>query len=389
MSCVDTFKLSLGGDLLCLREETNALQDKFGHFDYSGYVAGLAPLLSGSDFAIANLETPIAPSLPLTDYSIRFNSPLEFLKSLKAIGFDFLSTANNHCLDRGIAGLNETIRQLDALGIAHDGTFLTQEDSERVYIAEIGGRLKVAIICCTFGTNSQVNGEMLPTGEEWRVALTKRQAKFRKLPVATDLSNGNFRTYIADETSPAAIDNSANTVSLEQILDKVRRAKGLADLVVVMPHVGGQYNPGPATYAKWVVDQFRVAGADLIIAGHSHTPHRMEWVGDTLVAYSLGNLCFTPGVGFYVPNVLSEYGVVLHVYVGVESKKVERVTFDVVKNIVDEDGCAHTVPVTELYANEKNCAQRDRLAMEVECVVNRVRGTGGNVAIAREYELAK
>lgn len=379
-------KISFGGDLLCLREETKALQDKLGHLDYSGYVAGLAPLFTGSDFAIANLETPIAPSLPLTDYAIRFNSPLEFLKSLKAIGFDFLATANNHCLDRGVEGLNETIQQLDALEIAHDGTFLTKEAAEEVNVVEIGGRLKLAVISCTFGTNSQVNGVMLPPEEEWRVALLKRQPKFRKMPSVTDVSNGNFQTYIADETSPAAIANPTNTVYLERILKKVRKAKDLADLVVVMPHVGGQYNPGPATYAKYIVEEIRKAGADVIVAGHSHTPHRCEMKHGCFIAYSLGNLAFTPGVGFFVQNVLSEYGIVLHLYVDAESRKLNHVTFDVVKSIVDDDGCAHVIPVTELYEQEANLARRDRLLMEVEAVVNRVGGTSSDVPVKREYD---
>lgn len=140
----DLIRISIGGDLLCLREETEAVRAKFGCLDYSGYVDGLRAVFSDSDFSIANLETPISPSLPLTDEAIRFNTPVEFLKSIKKIGFDFLSTANNHCLDRGVVGRDETIHQLDALGIAHDGTFLTQEDSERVYIAEIGGAAKVS-----------------------------------------------------------------------------------------------------------------------------------------------------------------------------------------------------------------------------------------------------
>lgn len=371
----DLIRISIGGDLLLLREELEAVRVKHGRLDFAEYLSGLRPLFSGSDYSIANLETPIAPSQSLTEQAISFNSPVEFLKAVKDVGFDFLSTANNHCLDRGIDGLNETILQLDGMGIAHDGTFAKREDSERVYVAEIGeGRLRAAIICCTFGTNSQVNGEMLPLGEEWKVALTKRQVKFRKLPAAADLSNGNFRTYIADETSPAAIDNSANTVYMERILDKVRRAKGLADLVVVMPHVGGQYNPGPAAYAKYVVEEIRKAGADIIVAGHSHTPQRMEFRNGCLICYSLGNLCFTPGVGFYVPNVLSDYGIVLHLYVNAQKKRLERMGFNVIKNVVDEDGCARALPVEMVLERETNVACHDRILMEYEAVADRFRG---------------
>lgn len=129
---------------------------------------------------------------------------------------------------------------------------------------------------------------MLPTGEERRVALTKRQAKFRNLPAAADLSNGNFRTYIADETSPAAINNPANSVYLERILDKVLRAKGFADLVAVLPRDGGQNNLGSATYAKYIAEGIRKARADVIVAGHSHTQQRMRVNDGCVICYSLG-----------------------------------------------------------------------------------------------------
>ena len=378
-------KLSIGGDLMCLQEETKAVRRKFGKLDYSGYLSGLKPLLADSDYAIANLETPIDPTQSETDMSIQFNTPREFAKAIRTTGFDFVSTANNHCLDRGIGGLCKTVDVLDGLGFDHSGTYKTMEDSSKIFVKDIEG-VKIAIVCSTFGTNSQINGVMLPSGEEWRIDLLRTQMKFRKLPQKPDVSDGNFKTYIADEVSSAAISNPANLIYMNRVQDKIRKAKAVADIVIAMPHVGGQYNPGPAAYAKYVVKAMKDAGADMVIAGHPHVSQRCEAAtGSAFVAYSLGNLCFTPGVGFFVQNVLSEYGIVLHAYIETASKKLKKVTFDVVKSIVDDDGCAHSVPVVELLANEKNAAKLDRLLMENEAVVNRFRGSAHEVRPRREY----
>ncbi|MBR6586968.1 MAG: CapA family protein [Kiritimatiellae bacterium] len=377
-------KLSIGGDIMCLQQETEAVRQKFGKLDYSSYLSGLKPLFADCDYAIANLETPIDPTQSETDLAIQFNTPREFAEELRSVGFDFFSTANNHCLDRGVGGLCKTLDVLDELGFEHYGTYRTREDADKIFVKEIKG-VKFAIVCSTFGTNSQLNGVMLPPDEEWRIDLLRKQMKLRKLPQMADVSDGNFRTYIADEVSSAAISNSVNLLYMNRVLDKIKMAKAKADIVIAMPHVGGQYNPGPAAYTTWVVEQLRLAGADIIIAGHSHTPHRCEIKDGCFIAYSLGNLAFTPGVGWYVPNVLAEYGVVLHLMVDEESKRFSSVKFDIVKNVVDEDGLTHVLPVDEIMQKLKNAPAKDRHEMEVEEIVHRLGCR--KLGVQREYSI--
>ena len=373
---------------MCLKSETAAVLRRHGRLDYDDYVGSLTPLFSESDYVIANLETPISRSNPLTDKSMQFNTDEALLKAVHQCGISFLATANNHCLDAGVIGLNETLDALERYGFDHDGTYRDEKTSNKIFIKEISD-VRIAILSFTFGTNSEHNGSMLPSGEEWRVALLKKQNKLRRLPQSSDLDSGNFRTYIADDVLPAAIANPANQEFLDRAIIKVAKAKTLADFVIVMPHVGGQFNPGPAAYAKHVVKAMKDAGADMVIAGHPHVSQRCaKWkAGEVFVCYSLGNLCFTPDVGFFVPNVLSEYGIVLHAYIDVRTKKLTNVTFDIVKNIVAEDGCTSVVPVVDLLAKEQNAAQRDRLLMENEAVVNRFRNTGDDITPQREYSV--
>ena len=377
-------KVSIGGDLMCLQQETEAVRQKFGKLDYSSYLSGLKPLFADCDYAIANLETPIDSTQGEIDFVLQFNTPREFVATLKSVGFNFFSTANNHCLDRGVGGLCKTLDVLDELGFEHSGTYQTREEADEIFVKEIKG-VKFAIVCSTFGTNSQINGIMLPPDEEWRIDLLRKQMKFRKLPQVVDVAEGNFKTYIADEVSSAAISNPVNLVYMKRMLDKVRKAKALSDIVIAMPHVGGQYNPGPAAYTKWVVEELRSAGADIIIAGHSHTPHRCEMIDGCFIAYSLGNLAFTPGVGWFVPNVLAEYGVVLNLFIDTERKRLSSVSFSVLKSFVDDDGLAHVRSVDDVMAQLRNAPAKDRLEMEVEEVIHRIGGR--QFGVLREYAL--
>ena len=86
-------------------------------------------------------------------------------------------------------------------------------------------------------------------------------------------------------------------------------------------------------------------------------------------------------------NVLAEYGVVLHAHVGRESKKLCRVTFETVKSVTGEDGCTRVRPVADWYAEARTARERERLWMENEAVVNRFRGTCGEVVPGEEYAI--
>ena len=381
-------RVSWCGDIMLLATQREAVRAKFGVDDYFEYVGRLKSVLSGSDYVLANLETPVSPSSDYTDRATVFNSPPELLEAIKDIGIGFVSTANNHCLDRDVRGLDETLAQLDKYGIGHDGTWRNVNDSDRVFVKSIGP-IRLAVVCCTFGTNSQHNGIMLPKGEEWRVALTRTQLRKKNIGFNPDGAVAVQYEYLTDDVSPAAINNPMHEIYLNRILDKIRRAKSLADIVAVMPHVGGQYNPAPGAYAKHIVNKFLECGADLVIAGHPHTSLRSQWDAKCFYTFSLGNLSFTPDVGYYAKNTLADYGIILHTYFNTQIKCIERVTFDVVKNCVEEDGCTRVVPVVELFEQEQNLSRRDRLTMEVEAVVNRFRGTGGMVEIQREYEFSR
>ncbi|MGM9709185.1 MAG: CapA family protein [Prevotella sp.] len=160
MDASNLIKITFGGDIMSLKEQNEAVLRKHHRYDYSEYLSEVKSLLETSDYSIANLETPICDSKPYTDSDYIFNTPSSLLDSIKEAGFDFLSTANNHCLDRGYEGIRETIEALDRKGLEHSGTFIDSNEENRFSLINIKG-VTFALICFTYGTNSEHNGVML------------------------------------------------------------------------------------------------------------------------------------------------------------------------------------------------------------------------------------
>lgn len=117
------------------------------------------------DMSYANLEGPVAPELGGVSGFPRFNFPEEIISSLKKNGFDIISTANNHALDRNALGIKKTIQNLNKYHLAYTGTISSEADIQNKketwwgLTAIKGTNLKLAWIACTEMTNGNVDKE--------------------------------------------------------------------------------------------------------------------------------------------------------------------------------------------------------------------------------------
>jgi poly-gamma-glutamate synthesis protein (capsule biosynthesis protein) len=89
-----------------------------------------------------------------------------------------------------------------------------------------------------------------------------------------------------------AFDDTVAPLDLEAAADAVGAVAGQADLVIVSIHWGGECQAAPTSRQRAIAEGLSAAGADLIVGHGPHVPQRVEWVGKTLVAYSLGNFLF-------------------------------------------------------------------------------------------------
>ena len=145
--------LAVCGDAMAHSYISNDAWDpQRGVYDYSHIMEGARPYVETADYAVVNLEVPLAGGEPSGYPS--FNADDAMAYNLKDLGFDLCQTANNHSLDKRYAGLTRTLDVLDEVGLAHVGTSRSPEEAaHNAYLADVGG-ISVAFIAYTYGTNA-------------------------------------------------------------------------------------------------------------------------------------------------------------------------------------------------------------------------------------------
>lgn len=209
--------------------------------------AGTAPAIRRADIAICNLEAPFGTKGKPFKKRFTFLVPPSCAGALARAGFDAVAMANNHMMDYGAVPLDETIRILDSLGIAHSGAGRNLGEARRPAIVERNG-IRVAFLSYS---------KVYPA-EFW--ATSKRAG----------VAPGE-KGYLAED---------------------IAATKKRADLVVVSVHWGAELMDNPKQYQRDLAHLAIDSGADLVLGHHPHVLQGMEVYKGRLIAYSLGNFAF-------------------------------------------------------------------------------------------------
>jgi poly-gamma-glutamate synthesis protein (capsule biosynthesis protein) len=221
-----------------------------GNLDFYPQLADLEPVISSADLALCHLETPLADLGVDYEGYPTFNAPPQITVAITKLGFDMCGTASNHSLDQGFSGLQRTIEILNAAGIPHTGTAVSQADASKPLIMDVkteNGIVKVAILSYTYGFNG-----------------FERDAD---------------KMWSANLIDPVAIIDEA----------KLARSQG-AEIVVAKMHWGSEYTNKANEFQTSVAQELADSGQiDLIDGSHSHTVQPLTQIGNTWIAYSHGN----------------------------------------------------------------------------------------------------
>lgn len=248
-----TASLAVTGDIMVHSYQYEEAYDRStGKYDFMHNFTDVKKYFDAADYSIGNFETVLAgEDVGISDYPC-FNTPDSFLDSLEYSGIDFVTTANNHCMDKGTDGLLRTIDKLDEYGFDHTGTYKDEESRNEVFVKDING-ITFAFLSYTYGTNG------IPVKNPWNV----------------------------------------NILDEELIKSDIEKAKELnPDFIVVLPHMGVEYEIYPREEFKEWADFMFNCGADIILASHPHVLQPMEVReitkddGSTrngFIIYSLGN----------------------------------------------------------------------------------------------------
>jgi len=217
----------------------------------------LRDTLASADILFGNLESPIAEvGHPYEKTgSFVFSTPPVAADALNRVGFDVVSSANNHAWDAGIDGVVETVQQLDRVGVAHVGTGVTLDLAHRAAVIERKG---------------------------WRVAFLGATRAFNPAPDSFYTHPGSRYVAWADSG---------------WLYPEIRRLKvnGLADIVVVSVHAGQELAEKPDRALRRFFQGAIDAGADICLGHHPHVLQPVEWYHGKPIVYSMGNFIFRQG----------------------------------------------------------------------------------------------
>ncbi|MGH3615666.1 MAG: CapA family protein [Pseudonocardia sp.] len=238
-------------------------------FDFGPIFAPVAPLIQAADLALCHLETPLAtPEGPFRGYPV-FSTQPQIVDALIGAGYDACSTASNHSLDSGFAGLVRTLDTMDGKGLVHTGTFRSAQESLSPRTIDVDG-VTVGHVAWTYG----LNGIPLPAGKEWAVNVS-------------DLAR----------------------MEVDRLLAAAARARQAgADVVIASVHCCVEYRHDP-TPAQVAIAAALLASpdVDLMLGHHAHVVQPFERIDGKWVAYGLGNHIAGQGAGETEDSVIGRF----------------------------------------------------------------------------------
>lgn len=203
--------------------------------------------IQATDIAIINQETMLVDDPSQYSDFPRFGSPVEISDAIKNAGFDVVTCATNHSLDKGMSGINTTQRALEEKGLCVLGI----NAGALPYKIVVNKRIRFALMNYTYGTN----GMPLPADNPNAVMLLTEEEKIRK---------------------------------------DIRMAKEASDVVILFVHWGTEYQKEPDEFQQKWKDIFLEEGVNVVVGTHPHVlePYELcvrEDGHKMLVYYSLGN----------------------------------------------------------------------------------------------------
>ncbi len=247
-------KLMMVGDALIHDSVYKAYNKGNNTYDFTDMFRYMKDIVKDYDLAYYNQETILGgKSLGLSNYP-QFNSPQEVGDAFLKAGFNLVSMATNHTLDRYYGTNGKTVvnsrnywntKMDENEELIAAGSYNSKEEQDAVIIREKNG-IKYALLSYT----TMTNGIPVPSGKSYTV-------------------------------------NVYNKDQVKKDIEKYRAAG--VELLMVAMHWGIEYVHYPVQEQKDIANYLSSLGVDIVIGCHSHTVQPITYIGKTLVIYSLGN----------------------------------------------------------------------------------------------------
>ena len=222
----------------------------------------IKPIVSNFDIAYYNQETILGgTALGLSDYPA-FNSPQEVGDAMIDAGFNLVSLATNHTMDAGEKAIISSREYWNSKqNVLAIGSYSSQEEKNEIHILK-KNNITYTMLNYTYGTN----GINVPPDKQYLVNVWPT----KNIPNISD--DEEYQKY------------------KQQVKSDVDAVRDKVDVLIVAMHWGEEYKELPNNYQKDMAKYLESIGVDVIIGTHPHVIEPIEWINNTLVIYSLGNL---------------------------------------------------------------------------------------------------
>jgi 2',3'-cyclic-nucleotide 2'-phosphodiesterase (5'-nucleotidase family) len=238
---VHTLRLLAVGDvLLHMPLIQYAKEGDSYHFDK--IFTPIAPVLKGYDVAFYNQESIIGGGDKFSGYPC-FNAPPQIGETMLRLGFNIVSLANNHTLDKNVQGVLHSVAFWKEKDIAAIGSYANELDSKKPFI-----QCKNGITYAFFAYTTLTN---------------------REVPID--------KPYLL------------NTFSKEKVKRDIEHVRPLVDIIIVSIHWGIEYQNLPSKEQQVIAGYLADLGVDIVFGHHPHVIQPIVQIKNTLVVYSLGN----------------------------------------------------------------------------------------------------
>jgi len=236
-------KVLIAGDL-CPQNKVADLLDK-GEFEY--VLGEVKPVLQHVDYSIVNFECPVCTGQekPIEKKGPNLKCSEKGVEAAKWAGFDCLTLANNHFLDYGAKGVQNTLDTCFKYHMDYVGGGLNLQESCKILYKRIGDKTIAIINCCE---------------NEFSIATINTAGSNPLNPI---------RQYYC-----------------------IKEAKEIANYVIVIVHGGHEMFQLPSPRMVETYRFFIDAGADAVVNHHQHCYSGYETYQGKPIFYGLGNFCF-------------------------------------------------------------------------------------------------
>lgn len=255
-----SISLIMAGDNLINDKLYNAAKKDDGSYDFKSMYSYIKDIVKNYDLAYYNQETILGGSeIGVSSYPA-FNSPYEVGDATIDTGFNLVSLATNHTLDRGEKAIINSLNYWNnKSNVLTSGSYLSNDDRNKINIKEVNN-ITYTMLNYTYGTN----GIKVPEGKEYLVNIW-----------------------------PCTGNNPDNDTKYQEykkvVKEDILRVRDKVDLLIVAMHFGVEYTHVPTNYQIDMAEFLSSLGVDIIIGTHPHVIMPITYINDTLVIYSLGN----------------------------------------------------------------------------------------------------